>query len=374
MNKQKNSGSDFQRVLVSGGAGFIGSALVRMLVGSEDVEVINVDALTYAGDLSALDEVTRGRYAGRHYFFPIDINDSDALKNLFLRMRPQAVIHLAAETHVDRSIDTPLAYVQTNVVGTLNMLEAARMYWNTLPKPGREKFRFLHVSTDEVYGDIAPDALPVDELGRYAPSSPYAASKAGADHLVRAWHRTYGLPICVAHCCNNYGAYQHPEKLIPHMIFNALSGKALPIYGDGQQQRQWVHVDDHVRGLWRVLQQGHVGESYHIGAPDSLKNIDLVNELCDALETIIPARQLGIASYHALITHVPDRPGHDRRYALSTAKIASELGWRPQVSITEGLLQTVSWYARNREWWQAKLTSGYQLQRQGIIKDECKDE
>lgn len=352
-----------RRILVSGGAGFIGSALVRYLVNVQQLEVINVDALTYAGDLSALSAVGE---SARHFFYRQDIRDADALAQLFMKTQPQAVMHLAAETHVDRSIDAPEVFVQTNVLGTLNMLEAARAYWQQLPAAQQAQFRFLHVSTDEVYGDLAAGAEPADEQTPYAPSSPYAASKAGADHLVRSWYRTYGLPVLLTHCCNNYGAYQYPEKLIPHMILNALAGQPLPVYGDGLQQRQWLFVDDHVRALWRVLCAGRVGESYHISVPETMSNLDVVRQICHVLEALVPVHPQAVKSYASLIRHVPDRPGHDRRYALSSDKIRHELGWLPQVSLEQGLRQTVAWYVQNPSWWQQVLARGYDLQRQGL--------
>lgn len=351
-----------RKILVTGGAGFIGSALVRMLV-EEGVHVVNVDALSYAGDLSTLDELTV-KGAAHHHFYHLDICDASVIKQVFELEKPDAVMHLAAETHVDRSIDEPVQTVHTNVIGTLNMLEAARVYWQGLPDTQRKDFRFLHVSTDEVYGDIALGADASTEGDAYAPNSPYSASKAGADHLVRAWHKTYGLPVLLTHCCNNYGMYQHPEKLIPHMILSALSGKILPVYGDGLQMRQWIFVEDHVRALWHVLLHGVAGETYHIGTEESINNIDLVRLLCSQLEKLVPASEEGVESYEALIRHVADRPGHDRRYALATGKL-KELGWRSEITLEEGLFKTVMWYVTHQSWWQRLIDSGYKLQRQG---------
>lgn len=358
--------SPFRRVLVSGGAGFIGSALVRMLTLDLGVEVVNVDALTYAGNLSSLASVAHGKSARLHHFYHQDICNGKALVQIFMATQPQAVLHLAAQTHVDRSIDAAQIFVRANVQGTLQMLEAARAYWQTLPAAQQKQFRFLHVSTDEVYGDLPPDAPPADEGARYAPSSPYAASKAGADHLVRAWHRTYGLPVLLTHCCNNYGPYQHPEKLIPHLLLCALQGKELPIYGDGQQQRQWLTVEDHVCALWQVLLHGRRGETYHISSPETLTNLALAERLCALLELYAPARENGVTPYTSRIKYVADRPGHDRRYALDARKIESELGWKPQISLEEGLQNTIQWYLQHRDWWQQVREKGYMLQRQGL--------
>ncbi|MGL4667246.1 MAG: dTDP-glucose 4,6-dehydratase [Saezia sp.] len=353
-----------QKILISGGAGFIGSALVRMLLAKENTCVVNVDALNYAGDLARLEGLSHEEQA-RYQFYHLDICDAPALEAVFLKEQPDAVMHLAAQTHVDRSIDAPLQTVQTNVMGTLSMLEAARSYWQKLPAAWQQDFRFLHVSTDEVYGDIAAGAQPSTEGDVYAPNSPYSASKAGADHLVRAWHKTYGLPVLLTHCCNNYGAYQHPEKLIPHMILNAFSGNDLPVYGDGKQQRQWIFVEDHARALECVLERGSIGETYHIGTADVISNIDLVRLLCEQLETLRPASEAGFESYEHLIAHVADRPGHDRRYELATDKIRN-LGWQPQVSLGEGLLKTVHWYVKHRLWLEQVFVKGYILKRQGV--------
>lgn len=355
-----------QKILVSGGAGFIGSSLIRLLIQQKSVQVINIDVLNYAGDLSRIDNLTQEEQA-RHHFIPIDICDFKALEVVFLKEQPDAVIHLAAETHVDRSIDDPKQVVQTNVIGTLNMLEATRMYWKKLSSSKKSAFRFLHVSTDEVYGNIHSTGSASKEGDLYQPNSPYSASKAGADHLVRAWYHTYQLPVLLTHSCNNYGAYQHPEKLIPHMIFSALKGQMLPIYGDGLQERQWIFVEDHVRALWVVLNEGRIGQTYHIGTDIFMRNIELVHLLCDELEKYLPSQLLGVSSYRSLIHHVADRPAHDRRYALSTQKIAQELGWRAQVTLEEGVSKTVAWYVKNQSWAQRIFDKGYALKRQGLM-------
>lgn len=360
----------YKKILVSGGAGFIGSAVVRFLIQQQHVDVVNVDALTYAGNLTRFAQLDETGDAAQHHFFHQNICELEALKKLFSLQQPDAVIHLAAETHVDRSIDEPSEFVRTNVQGTMNMLEASRSYWQTLPAKDRRSFRFIHVSTDEVYGDLAETALATTETQRYAPNSPYAASKAGADHLVRAWHQTYGLPAIVTMGCNNYGAYQHPEKLIPHMVLNALNGQPLPIYGDGLQKRQWLHVDDHARALWCVLNGGQIGQSYHIATRDVVTNMDVVHMICDALESCRPSNQTIDVSYDSLIKHVLDRPGHDRRYELNAEKLHAELGWQPEVSFKEGLNRVVKWYVEHEWWWQALLKQGYDLQRLGLMKSK----
>lgn len=354
-----------QKILVSGGAGFIGSALVRLLIQQKNVQVINIDVLNYAGDLSRFDGLTQEEKFCQH-FRSVDICDLKALEVIFLKEQPDAVIHLAAETHVDRSIDDPKQVVQTNVIGTMNMLEAARLYWKKLPSSKKRAFRFLHVSTDEVYGNISHTGSASKEGDLYQPNSPYSASKAGADHLVRAWYQTYQLPVVLTHSCNNYGVYQHPEKLIPHMILSALKGQMLPIYGDGLQERQWIFVEDHAQALWVVLNEGSVGETYHIGTDALISNIELVQLLCDELEKHLPSKLLGVSSYRSLINHVADRPAHDRRYTLSTQKIEQELGWRAQVPFNDGILKTVAWYVKNQSWTQRIFDKGYTLKRQGL--------
>ncbi len=351
-----------KKILVTGGAGFIGSALVRHLLAQTDATVVNVDKLTYAGNLESLPGVLGHP---RHAFEQVDICDAEALRGVFARHRPDAVLHLAAETHVDRSIDGPAAFIQTNVVGTCTLLEAARVYLGTLPPERRNRFRFLHVSTDEVYGALDDDDGLFTETTPYAPNSPYAASKAASDHLARAWHRTYGLPVLITNCSNNYGPYQFPEKLIPLMILNALEGKPLPVYGQGAQVRDWLHVEDHVRALLTVLERGAVGETYNIGGDSQRRNLTVVETLCDLLETLAPEKPPHVRSYRELITHVTDRPGHDRRYAIDAAKIRSQLGWTPSVTFEAGLEATLRWYLRNHTWCERVQSGVYRRERLG---------
>ncbi|WP_210397622.1 dTDP-glucose 4,6-dehydratase [Motiliproteus sediminis] len=344
------------RILVTGGAGFIGSALVRFLLAETPHVVFNVDVLTYAGNLDSLPGVDDNP---RYRFQQLDICDAPGLAQIFTDFRPDAVMHLAAESHVDRSIDGPAAFMTTNIIGTYTLLQAALSYWRTLKPDEQDKFRFHHVSTDEVYGDLSgPDGLFV-ESAPYAPSSPYSASKASSDHLVRAWHRTYGLPVVITNCSNNYGPYHFPEKLIPHMILNALAGKPLPVYGDGQQVRDWLYVEDHVRALYRVVTVGRIGETYNIGGHNEKTN------LCELLDELAPADERLSGPYRELISFVPDRPGHDRRYAIDAGKIEHELGWVPQESFDSGLRKTVQWYLDNRNWWQRVLSGDYRLERMG---------
>ncbi|RDE98302.1 dTDP-glucose 4,6-dehydratase [Aggregatibacter aphrophilus] len=332
------------QILITGGAGFIGSALIRYLIQTTDVRVVNVDKLTYAANLASLETISDNP---RYIFEQLDICDSNALARLFMQHQPDCVVHLAAESHVDRSIDGPSAFIQSNIVGTYSLLEAARHYYYTLSTEKQAAFRFLHVSTDEVYGDTAGETTLSTETSPYAPSSPYSASKASADHLVRAWHRTYGLPTMITHCANNYGPYQYKEKLIPLMIANALDGKPLPIYGNGQQIRDWLYVDDHVRALYLVLTQGRVGESYNISAHCEKTNLDIVHTICDLLEQLAPNKPIDVAYYRDLIVHVTDRPGHDIRYAINADKIQSELGWQPLEKFPSAMMKTVQWYLNN---------------------------
>ncbi|MCX7117239.1 MAG: dTDP-glucose 4,6-dehydratase [Legionellales bacterium] len=327
-------------ILITGGAGFIGSALIRYLIEHTDHKIINVDKLTYAGNLTSLGKITQN---DRYLFQHIDICSRDQINHVFQHHNPDMIMHLAAESHVDRSIEEPAEFVQTNIVGTFNLLEAARNYWQTLPETKRFSFRFLHVSTDEVYGCLQQTTRLFTETTPYAPNSPYSATKASADHLVRAWHRTYGLPILITNCSNNYGPYQYPEKLIPLTLQNALAGKPLSLYGDGKQVRDWLYVDDHVRGLYEVLSRGTIGQTYNIGGHNERQNIEVVRTLCNLLEDLAPFKPAGVTHFNELITLTKDRLGHDRRYAIDASKIQSELGWRPLETFETGLRKTVAW-------------------------------
>ncbi|MBL1271840.1 MAG: dTDP-glucose 4,6-dehydratase [Marinobacter maritimus] len=335
------------KILVTGGAGFIGSAMIRYLIAQTDTEVVNVDLLTYAGNLESLGEVSG---SDRYRFEQVDICDQSQLQTVFEAHQPDAVMHLAAESHVDRSIDGPAAFIQTNIVGTCTLLEVARKYWLALPEHKREVFRFHHISTDEVYGDLTAADEPFSESTRYAPSSPYSASKASSDHLVRAWHRTYGLPVVVSNCSNNYGPFQFPEKLIPLMILNALAGKPLPVYGDGLQVRDWLFVEDHVTALYSVLREGELGETYNIGGRSEKTNLEVVHCVCRCLDELVEKKPFGLSSFQELISHVSDRPGHDRRYAVNIEKISHELCWQPSETFDSGMRRTVSWYLDNLDW------------------------
>jgi len=343
--------------LVTGGAGFIGSAVVRHLINDTPHTVVNVDKLTYAGNLSSVSKVAN---AERYHFEQADICDANAMAALFAKYQPDVVMHLAAESHVDRSINGPGDFIHTNIVGTYTLLEAARAYWSALAADKKAAFRFHHISTDEVYGDLHGTDDLFTETTPYAPSSPYSASKAGSDHLVRAWLRTFGLPTVVTNCSNNYGPFHFPEKLIPLMILNALAGKALPVYGDGKQIRDWLFVEDHARALVCVATTGAIGETYNIGGHNEKQNIEVVHTLCALLEELAPNKPAGISHYTDLITYVTDRPGHDVRYAIDASKIERELGWVPQETFETGLRKTVQWYLSNTDWWQAILDGSYQ--------------
>jgi dTDP-glucose 4,6-dehydratase len=356
--------------LVTGGAGFIGSAVIRELIENTDHRVVNVDKLTYAGNLESLVTIDKNE---RYCFEKADICDKEHMDALFTKYNPDIVMHLAAESHVDRSIDGPGEFIQTNIVGTYTLLESARKYWLALKGSDPVKaqnFRFHHISTDEVYGDLHGVDDLFTETTSYEPSSPYSASKASSDHLVRAWQRTFGLPTLVTNCSNNYGPYHFPEKLIPLMILNALAGKSLPVYGDGKQIRDWLFVEDHARALILVAQQGKVGDTYNIGGHNEKQNIEVVNTLCNLLDELRPPKEneaVSVNSYKELITYVTDRPGHDVRYAIDASKIEKDLGWLPEETFETGLKKTVEWYLNNESWWQRVLDGSYQGERLGII-------
>jgi dTDP-glucose 4,6-dehydratase len=341
------------KILVTGGAGFIGSAVVRHIINETNEQVINLDKLTYAGNLDSLEDISQSE---RYYFEKIDICDYEALSRVFETHKPDMVMHLAAESHVDRSIDGPSEFMQTNIIGTYNLLEVSKKYWQELSSNSKGKFRFHHVSTDEVYGDLE------------STSSPYSASKASSDHLVRAWYRTYGLPIVITNCSNNYGPYHFPEKLIPHVILNALEGKALPVYGDGLQIRDWLYVEDHAEALCKVIHFGAIGETYNIGGHNEKSNIEVVKTICELLEELVPNKPVNVLKYEDLIEFVKDRPGHDVRYAIDANKIENELGWVPRESFMSGIRKTVSWYLENQTWWDRVLNGSYKLERVGVNK------
>ena len=334
------------RIFITGGAGFIGSAVIRQYINDTTHDVINLDDITYAGNLQSLSSIAD---SDRYTFVQVNICDSVELKETFDRYQPDAVMHLAAETHVDRSIDDPSIFIKSNIVGTFNLLEVSRNYWNNLIPDKKDKFVFHHVSTDEVYGDLDGSGL-FNEETRYDPSSPYSASKASSDHLVRAWYRTYGLPMIITNCSNNYGAYQYPEKLIPLIILNALEGKPLPIYGSGKQVRDWLYVEDHAKALRLSLENGKIGQTYNIGGHNEKTNIEVVNIICDLLDKLIPLSQY--IPHRSLISHVSDRPGHDKRYAVDAKKIQENLNWLPDETFESGIEKTVKWYLENKEWCQ----------------------
>lgn len=391
------------KILVTGGAGFIGSAVIRHIIHNTQDSVVNLDKLTYAGNLESLLEVSENE---RYAFEQVDICDAAELKRVFTEHQPDAVMHLAAESHVDRSIDGPAEFIQTNIVGTYNLLEAARAYWNELDEERKQAFRFHHISTDEVYGDLphpsdvkseelsekgeytsplTPNPLPLfTEETPYEPSSPYSASKASSDHLVRAWLRTYGFPTLVTNCSNNYGPYHFPEKLIPLVILNALEGKDLPIYGKGDQIRDWLYVEDHARALYKVVTEGEIGETYNIGGHNEKTNLEVVETICAILDELVPRNESNVRSegsgvksedtptspltpYSSLITHVTDRPGHDRRYAIDATKIANELNWQPIETFETGIRKTVQWYLDNQQWCQRVQDGSYQRERLGSL-------
>ena len=344
------------KILVTGGAGFIGSAVVRHIINNTQDSVVNVDKLTYAGNLDNLASVSGST---RYAFEQVDICNRAELDRVFTQHQPNAVMHLAAESHVDRSINSAGEFIQTNIIGTFTLLEAARQYWQTMLPEKQAAFKFHHISTDEVYGDLHGTDDLFTETTPYAPSSPYSASKASSDHLVRAWLRTYGLPTIVTNCSNNYGCYHFPEKLIPLMIFNALAGKPLPVYGNGLQIRDWLFVEDHARALYQVITHGKIGETYNIGGFNEKTNIDVVKKICELLEELAPNKPQGVNQYVDLITHVTDRAGHDVRYAIDARKIERELGWKPQETFESGIRKTVEWYLANRDWCERVLSGAY---------------
>jgi len=349
------------KILITGGAGFIGSAVIRHLIKNTNHDVLNIDKLTYAGNLESLKEIESN---DRYSFAKIDICDAEGLEKAFTSFKPNLVMHLAAESHVDRSIDGPAEFITTNIVGTYTLLEVARQYWQALNDDEKAKFKFHHISTDEVYGDLEGTTDLFTETTSYAPSSPYSASKASSDHLVRAWHRTYNFPVVITNCSNNYGPYHFPEKLIPLVILNALDGKALPVYGTGKQIRDWLYVDDHARALYKVVTEGEIGETYNIGGHNEMQNIEVVKTICQILDELKP--QINGESYDALITYVKDRPGHDLRYAIDASKIKNDLGWTPTGTFDSGIRKTVEWYLDNLEWCRRVQDGSYQRERLGV--------
>ncbi|MDA9958099.1 dTDP-glucose 4,6-dehydratase [Gammaproteobacteria bacterium] len=350
------------KILVTGGAGFIGSAVIRQVLSRSGVEVINLDKLTYAGNLESLPNINS---SNSYIYENVDVCDVEAVDEIFEKHRPTCVMHLAAESHVDRSIDGPAEFIKTNITGTFNLLEAARKYYTGLNISEQKCFRFHHISTDEVYGDLEGTDDLFTEQTPYSPSSPYSASKAASDHLVRAWGRTYGLPTVITNCSNNYGPYHFPEKLIPHVILNAIHGKPLPVYGDGLQIRDWLYVEDHAKALIKVVTEGKVGETYNIGGHNEKTNLEVVQTICDLLEELAPEKPSGINKYRDLITFVKDRPGHDARYAIDASKIECELGWVPEETFETGLRKTVHWYLDNTSWWERVLSGAYRMERIG---------
>lgn len=353
--------ADSIKFLVTGGAGFIGSSVIRHLVNDLGHRVLNVDKLTYAGNQESLSDVESNPL---YDFEQADICDIVEMNRIFGEFRPDKVMHLAAESHVDRSIDGPAEFIQTNIVGTYVLLDVSRRYWATLPKD-KDLFRFHHISTDEVYGDLGGTGALFLEETPYAPSSPYSASKASSDHLVRAWNRTYGLPVVITNCSNNYGPYQFPEKLIPLMVLNALEGQPLPLYGDGEQVRDWLYVEDHARALIKVAFEGNIGETYNIGGHNEMSNWEVVTTICSILDEMVPEHPAEIKQYKELITFVTDRPGHDLRYAIDAGKIERELGWVPEESFETGIRKSVEWYLANREWCQHVQDGSYKGERLG---------
>lgn len=350
------------KILITGGAGFIGSALIRHCIDDLNIEVLNVDKLTYAGNLNSLKSISDSE---NYSFAKLDICNYEMLESLVQDFKPDAIMHLAAESHVDRSIDAPETFITSNIIGTFNLLEISRSYFSTLDDHKKLLFRFHHISTDEVFGDLLGTDDLFTEQTPYSPSSPYSASKASADHLVRAWARTFGLPAIITNCSNNYGPYHFPEKLIPHVILNAIHGKPLPVYGDGLQIRDWLFVEDHAKALIKVMSKGKIGNTYNIGGHNEKTNLEVVETICDLLEELASDKPVGVKNYKDLITFVKDRPGHDVRYAIDASKIERELGWVPEETFESGLRKTVQWYLDNRQWWEGVLSGAYRLERLG---------
>ncbi len=348
------------RIIVTGGAGFIGSALIRELISNHDANVLNIDSLTYAGNLDSLN----GANSSDNYSFcRLDINDKTEIRKIFKDFKPHFIMHLAAESHVDRSIDSPAEFINTNILGTFSLLEESRIYFENLNSNKKKDFRFHHISTDEVYGDLRKDDPPFNENNNYQPSSPYSASKASSDHLVRAWNRTFNLPILISNCSNNYGPFHFPEKFIPHIILSALHGKNIPIYGDGSQIRDWLYVEDHVSALLKIIFEGTIGETYNIGGDSEVTNLELVHHVCTLLNEHVEKKPKGISNFSELISFVEDRPGHDTRYAIDASKIKRELNWAPKEDLESGLRKTVKWYLENESWWKRVLSGDYKLER-----------
>ena len=350
------------KIIVTGGAGFIGSAVIRMLILETSHTLLNIDKLTYAGNLDSLKDIDS---SNRYSFIEQDITNLDKISSIFNQYKPDAVMHLAAESHVDRSIDGPSDFINTNIIGTFNVLEASRKYFDSLSLEEKRIFRFHHISTDEVYGDLEDSNSFFTEETSYAPSSPYSASKASSDHLVRAWNRTYGLPVLITNCSNNYGPYHFPEKLIPCVVLKALKGEDIPVYGDGSQIRDWLYVDDHAKALIKVVEHGKIGETYNIGGHNEKTNLSVVEYICHLLEELAPIKPVGVKKYSDLITFVNDRPGHDARYAIDASKIETQLGWVPEETFETGLRKTVQWYLENSEWWKTVISGDYRLDRIG---------
>lgn len=352
-----------KKILVTGGAGFIGSALIRYLINNTNYYLVNLDNLSYASNLESLKSV---EHSENYKFIKVSICNSKKIGQIINEYKPNIIIHLAAESHVDRSIDYSLKFIKSNIIGTFNLLEGSRNYYTNLSNNEKNKFLFYHISTDEVFGDLDYNMKYFSESSNYNPSSPYSATKASSDHLVRAWHRTYGLPIIISNCSNNYGFFQHPEKFIPHMIINCILGKKLPVYGDGKNIRDWLFVDDHVDAIMKIIKKGKIGDTYCIGGNSEFSNFEVVNLICSYLNTVLPSNLKRYKELQDLICFVKDRPGHDLRYAIDTKKIQRELNWKPKVTFQSGIKHTIDWYINNQKWWKKIIDRRYNLQRQGL--------